>query len=221
MEPKHDRSSPPPSGDEGSRDEGAGDDEAPRDAAGDVTQLLQARRAGDEASERLWAQVYDELRQMAHRRLQHERDGHPLSTTDLVHECYLELVDQTRTGWQDRLHFFATAAQVMRHLLVDYARRRDAQKRSGDAPHLDLEEATVSAEASADLFLALDEALRRLSERDERLGRVVEYRFFGGMQEQEIADLLDLSERTVRRDWRKAKGWLARAMPDEVQQHVQ
>jgi len=226
MEPKHDRPSPPPSGDEksrdeGSRDEGAGDDEASRDAAGDVTQLLQARRAGDgEASERLWAQVYDELRQMAHRRLQRERDGHPLSTTDLVHECYLELVDQTRTGWQDRLHFFATAAQVMRHLLVDHARRRDAQKRGGDAPHLDLEEATVSAEASADLFLALDEALRRLSERDERLGRVVECRFFGGMKEQEIAALLDLSKRTVRRDWRKAKGWLARAMPDEVQQHV-
>ena len=92
------------------------------------------------------------------------------------------------------------------------------QRRGGDAPHLDLEEATVSAEASADLFLALDEALRRLSERDERLGRVVEYRFFGGMQEQEIADLLDLSKRTVRRDWRNAKGWLARAMPDEVQQ---
>jgi len=222
MEPKHhDRPSPPPSGDEGSRDEGAGDDEAPRDAAGDVTRLLQARRAGDdEAGERLWGEVYDRLRRIAHHRLQRERDAPPLSTTDLVHECYLKLIDQTRTGWQDRLHFFATAARAMRHLLIDHARRRNAQKRGGDAPHLDLEEATVSAEASADLFLALDEALRRLSERDERLGRVVEYRFFGGMQEQEIADLLDLSKRTVRRDWRKAKGWLARAMPDEVQQHV-
>ena len=188
---------------------------------GDVTQLLQARRAGDdEASERLWAEVYDRLRRMAHRQLQHERPGHTLSTTDLVHECYLKIIDQTRTGYQDRLHFFATAAQVMRRLLVDHARQRQAQKRGGDAPHLALDEAFVSADASAELFLALDEALTQLSERDERLGRVVECRFFGGMKEKEIAALLDLSKRTVRRDWRKAKAWLSRALPDEAEQHV-
>lgn len=194
---------------------------------GDVTQLLHDLRGASaadlptaDARERLWAEVYDELRQMAHRQLQSERDGHTLSTTALVHECYLSLTDQTHTAWQDRLHFFATAAQVMRRLLVDYARRRNAQKRGGKAVHLDLDAATVSADVSADLFLALDEALTRLSERDERLGRVVEYRFFGGMQEKEIADLLDLSERTVRRDWRKAKGWLARALPDDVRPSV-
>ena len=189
---------------------------------GDVTQLLHELRDAPEASgkgvqERLWAEVYDELRRMAHGQLQGERSGHTLSTTALVHECYLKLTDQTRTDWEDRLHFFATAARVMRHLLVDYARRRNAQKRGAGALHLNLDDATVSADASAELFLALDEALTQLSRRDERLSRVVEYRFFGGMQEKEIATLLDVSPRTVRRDWRKAKGWLTRALPDEVQ----
>ena len=192
---------------------------------GDVTQLLHDLRDASESSgrgaqERLWAEVYDELRRMAHRQLRGERPGHTLSTTALVHECYLKLTDQTRTDWEDRLHFFATAARVMRHLLVDYARRRNAQKRGDGALHLNLDDATVSADASAELFLALDEALTQLSRRDERLSRVVEYRFFGGMQEKEIAALLDVSPRTVRRDWRKAKGWLTRALPDEVKQQV-
>jgi len=104
----------------------------------------------------------------------------------------------------------------MRNILIDYARRRSAQKRGGDRPHVQLDDAIVSAEKSAHVFLAVDEALKQLTELDERLGRVVEYRFFGGMQEQEIAELLGVSKRTVRRDWRKAKGWLSRALADNA-----
>ena len=179
----------------------------------EITQLLLDVQAGDkEASERLWRAVYDKLRRIARHRLRGERAGHTLDTTDLVHEAYLELVDQTRVEWQDRVHFLAMAARVMRNILIDYARRRNAQKRGGGAPHLALDHVTVSAEDSAEMFLALDEALDELTENDERLGRVVEYRFFGGMTEEEIAAALGVSKRTVRRDWRKAKAWLARAI---------
>ena len=179
----------------------------------EITQLLLDVQAGDkEASERLWRAVYDKLRRIARHRLRGERAGHTLDTTDLVHEAYLKLVDQTRVEWQDRVHFLAMAARVMRNILIDYARRRNAQKRGGGAPHLALDHVTVSAEDSAEMFLALDEALDELTENDERLGRVVEYRFFGGMTEEEIAAALGVSKRTVRRDWRKAKAWLARAI---------
>lgn len=181
----------------------------------DVTQLLVEFQGGDpEAADRLWSEVYDELRRMAHHKLRHERHGHTMSTTALVHEAYLKLVDQTCVEWEDRLHFFAMSSRIMRNILIDYARRRKAQKRGGDAPHIQLDDAIVSADMSAEVFLALDDALKRLTKIDERLGRVVEYRFFGGMQEQEIADLLGVSKRTVRRDWRKAKGWLARALSE-------
>lgn len=181
-----------------------------------VTQLLQKFQNGhSEASEQLWAEVYDELRRLAHNRLAGERQGHTLSTTDLVHECYLKLVDQTQVQWQSRLHFFAMASRVMRHILIDYARRRSAEKRGGNAPHMSLHEVRVSDdEMSAELFLTIDDALDQLAELDERLVRVVECRFFGGMKEKEIAELMDLSPRTIRRDWRKAKGWLARALEE-------
>ncbi len=179
----------------------------------DVTQLLVDFQDGDpEAANRLWSEVYDELRRMAHHKLQHERRGHTMNTTALVHEAYLKLVDQTRVEWEDRLHFFAMSSRIMRNILIDYARRRNAQKRGGNAPHVQLDDAMISADASAQVFLALDDALKQLTKIDERLGRVVEYRFFGGMQEKEIAELLGVSKRTVRRDWRKAKAWLARAL---------
>ncbi len=185
------------------------------EAPDDVTALLLDLRNGDaESAHVFWSRVYDELRRIAHRQLQKERAGHTLSTTALVHEAYLRLIDQTHIVWEDRLHFYAAASRVMRHILIDYARRKNAQKRGAEAVHLRLEEVVVSAESSARVFLALDRALDRLSETDERLGRVVEYRFFGGMKEREIAELLGLSTRTVRRDWRKAKGWLTLALTE-------
>ncbi len=182
---------------------------------GHVTQLLMEFQEGDsDVSDQLWSEVYDSLRAVARNRLRGERSDHTLSTTALVHEAYLKIIDQTQVEWQDRIHFFAMASRIMRNILIDYARRRKAQKRGGDAPHVPLDDAIVSADASAEMFLALDEALSQLAKLDERLARVVEYRFFGGMQEKEIAELLDISPRTVRRDWRKAKGWLSRALAE-------
>lgn len=184
--------------------------------APDVTQLLVDFQDGDDAAaHRLWSEVYDELRRIAHHRLRSERAGHTLNTTALVHEAYLKLIDQSQIEWQDRLHFFAMSSRIMRNILIDYARKRNAQKRGGGQPHLQLDDAIISADMSAHVFLALDEALKELATIDERLARVVEYRFFGGMQEKEIADLLGVSKRTVRRDWRKAKAWLARALAED------
>lgn len=181
-----------------------------------VTQLLVDFQEGNKtAADRLWAEVYDELRRIAHHRLRRERANHTLSTTALVHEAYLKLINQSEVEWEDRLHFFAMSSRIMRNILVDYARRRTALKRGGNSPHLRLDDAIISADMSAEVFLALDEALKQLTELDERLGRVVEYRFFGGLQEKEIATLLGVSKRTVRRDWRKARAWLGRALADD------
>ena len=158
--------------------------------------------------------VYDELRRMAHRQLGRERAGHTLSTTALVHEAYLRLVDQTRARWVDRAHFFAVAAGVMRRILVDYARRYRAAKRGGDAQHVDLDLAGVSLDERSERLIDLDEALGRLAELNPRLSQVVEYRFFGGMTEEETAEALGVTDRTVRRDWIKAKAWLSREMTE-------
>jgi len=183
-----------------------------------VTQLLKEFQSGNQtAADRLWSEVYDELRGVARSKLQDEREDHTLNTTELVHECYLKLIDQTQVQWENRLHFFAMASRVMRNILIDYARRRTADKRGGNAPHVPFEEVSVGGEQrSADLFLALDQALDQLEEFDERLVRVVECRFFGGMEEKEIAELMDLSPRTIRRDWRKAKGWLSRFLEEDL-----
>lgn len=156
--------------------------------------------------------VYEDLRRVAHRQLGRERADHTLSTTALVHEAYLRLVDQTRARWVDRAHFFAVAAGVMRRILVDYARRYRAAKRGGDAQHLDLDNVEVSLEQRSEMLIGLDEALGRLAELNPRLSQVVEYRFFGGMTEEETAEALGVTDRTVRRDWIKAKAWLSREL---------
>jgi RNA polymerase sigma factor (TIGR02999 family) len=184
--------------------------------AGSVTEwLAQAREGDDEAMDGLMPLVYDELRAIAHRQLRGERDQHTLSTTALVHEAYLRLVDQRRVAWQDRAHFFAVAARVMRRVLVDYARRRVAKKRDGVRQAVPLDEALLVADGQADMLVELDEALTRLAERDARMARVVELRFFAGLTEDETAQVLGVSPRTVRYDWIKAKGWLYRELSDE------
>ena len=183
------------------------------DGDANVTGLLLAWRAGDsDALERLVPLVYDELRHIAHRQLGRERAGHTLGTTGLVHEAYLKLVDQTRVEWADRSHFFAVAAQAMRRILVDYARRLQAEKRGGVPERVSLTDALLVAEQRADTLVALDQALGELGAIDERLSRVVEYRFFAGLTEDETAEVMGVSARTVRRDWTKAKGWLLRAL---------
>lgn len=179
----------------------------------DITDLLLAWRAGDRrALDALLPLVYEELRHIAHRQLGRERPEHTLGTTALVHEAYLKLVDQTRAQWTDRAHFFAVAARAMRRILVDYARRHRALKRGGPLVRVSLGDATALAEQRSDVLLALDEALGRLAELDERLSRVVECRFFAGLSEEETAEALDVTARTVRRDWVKAKGWLQAAL---------
>jgi RNA polymerase sigma-70 factor, ECF subfamily len=181
------------------------------DTQSEVTALLQEIRSGessnDSAMERLLPLVYDDLRRIAHRQLGAERAGHTVNTTALVHEAYLRLVDQ-RAGWEDRAQFFGVAAQAMRRVLVDYARQHRAAKRDGALLQVPLDDAVLVVEERADALLALDEALTRLASLDERQGRVVECRFFGGLTEDETAEVLGVTARTVRRDWTKAKGWL-------------
>lgn len=173
-----------------------------------VTDLLPLMRAGDsEATNRVFSLVYDELRQIAHAQLRRERPGHTLGTTGLVHETYVRLVDQTRVEWRDRRHFFGAAACAMRRILVDYARRNLAMRRGGGAIRLTLDEDTAAAERG-EMLIALDEALERLASLDRRLSQVVECRYFGGLTEEETADLLGVTRRTVQRDWIKARGWL-------------
>jgi RNA polymerase sigma-70 factor (ECF subfamily) len=174
-----------------------------------VTDLLLEWRQGDsDALDRLTPLVYGELRRIAHRYMQGEREGHTLQTTALVNEAYLRLAGQQRIEWQNRSHFFAVMAQVMRHVLVDHARRRNSAKREGFLQQVPLEEtAAMSKERAAEL-VALDEALGELAALDPRKGRVVELRYFGGLSLEETANILEVSVMTVRRDWRAAKAWL-------------
>lgn len=183
------------------------------DPAMNITGLLRAWRAGESnALERLLPLVYDDMRRLAHARMAREAPGHTLDTTALVHESYLRLVDQSDVQWVDRCHFFAAAAQAMRRVLIDYARRHLAAKRGGAPQQVSLNEAMATADERADTLLALDEALRDLAAVDARLALVVEYRFFGGLTEEETAQVLSVNVRTVRRDWTKARGWLHREL---------
>ena len=186
-------------------------------AGGVVTELLKASRAGERgAYDRVFALVYDHLRAAARAQLRRDgryrAGGHTLSTTAVVHEAWLRLADPARLDVRDRAHFLAIASRVMRQVLIQYARRFKAARRGEGAVHLDLDEAErgggVAVDDQADSLVALDEALQRLAELNPRLAQVVECRYFGGLTELETADALGVTERTVRRDWVKARAWL-------------
>jgi RNA polymerase sigma factor (TIGR02999 family) len=185
----------------------------------EVSQLLRAWSEGDQtALDKLMPLVYEELRRMAKRHMDRQNPGHTLQTTALIHEAYLRLVDQKETRWQNRAHFFAVAAQAMRHILVDYARSRHAAKRGGAAVAVSLDEAAVASEAAvtsderAAEMVALDDALESLAAIDRRKCQVVELRYFGGLSVEETAEVLKVSRETVARDWRLARTWLLREL---------
>ena len=182
-----------------------------------ATDLLLRAGAGEtSAAASIFPLVYDELRRLAHIHLAKESTGRTLGTTELVHEAYLRLIDDTRAGWNGRVHFMAVAATAMRHILVDHARARRSLKRGGGRVPMSLDAADLGTEERADLLVALDEALDRLRQLDERRARVVECRFFGGMTEDETAEALGISNRTAQREWSKAKGWLYRQLRDDT-----
>ena len=177
--------------------------------------LLEVSQGNRDAEAVLMAQVYDELRRLARKYMRAERANHTLQPTALVNEAYMRLMADPTNTWQNRAHFFATAAQLMHHILVDHARARKAAKRGGIQHQVTLNEALVSAENTSIDVLALHEALEKLAALDERQARVVEMHFFGGMTFPEIAHVLDASERTVKRDWEMARGWLKLHMSEK------
>ena len=188
--------------------------------ADDLTGLLIEWREGDRAAlDRLTPLVYDEIRRIAHRYVQREREGHTLQTTALINEAYLRLAGSKNIDWQNRAHFFAVTAQVMRHILIDHARRRRYLRHGGEAEHVPFDLATTEAvqmsQPRATELVALDEALSELAKLDPRKSQVVELRYFGGLTLEEAAEVLEVSVMTVRRDWRAAKAWLFRTMNDE------
>jgi len=184
--------------------------------SGDLTQLLRAWGAGDEqALEQLIPLVYGELRKSAKRRMARERDGNTLQTTALINEVYLRLVDLEGVGWQDRAHFFAICARLMRHILTDYARSRSYLKRGGDAQRVTFDEGLMVSANPAEDLVALDGALQKLAAIDSRKSSVVELRYFGGLSVKETAAVLKVSTDTVTRDWNLAKAWLLREMEGE------
>lgn len=179
----------------------------------EVTQLLRAWSAGDErALEKLVPLVHGELHRLARRYMANERPGHTLQATALVNEAYLRLVDVRQANWQNRTHFFGVSAQLMRRILVDFARRRHSQKRGGEGEKASLEEGLVVSKERAANLVALDDALKDLAAIDPRRARVVELRFFGGLSVEEAAEVLKVSAETVMHDWKLAKAWLAREM---------
>ena len=179
----------------------------------EITRLLLAWSEGDkQALDRLVPLVYDELRRLAKNYMRKERAGQTLQTTALIHEAYLRLIDADQVQWRNRAHFFGIAARLMRQILVARARERGCQKRGGGAERVSLDEAMVIDERLDEDLVALDEALGELSQFDARMARVVEMRFFGGLTEEEIAAALDVSTKTVRRDWRLARSWLRRKL---------
>lgn len=181
--------------------------------AGEITRLLQAHHEGDRAAfDALVPLVYERLRRIARGQIRRGGGGRTLDTSALVHEAYVQLVEETGVEWQNRSHFYAICARAMRRILVDYSRRRRARKRGGGVPDLALDPETLSVEEQAELVLAVDRALDGLAAFDERLGRVVECKFFAGMTEEETALALDLSVRTVQRDWQRSRAWLRKEL---------
>ena len=183
----------------------------------EITALLEAWGGGDKSAlDRLMPLVYDELRRLAHRYMSHERPGHTLQTTALVNEAYMRLVNWKDVRWENRAHFFAASAQMMRRILVDFARNRQYLKRGAGAIQVSLGEAAAFTECPSADLVALDEALTQLAEMDPRKGQVVEMRFFGGLSVKEVAEVLKVSDETVMRDWRLAKVWLLRELVGDI-----
>jgi RNA polymerase sigma factor (TIGR02999 family) len=193
-------------------------DESGRESAGpgEITRLLSESANGRRSAiDDIVALVYDDLKRIAHRRLQSERTGHTLDTNAVVHEAYIKLVKNPSADWRNRAHFFGAAARVIRNVVVDYARHRNAQKRGGDAIRVPLQEDVEGADPRIVELLALDDALQRLARHDERLENVVVCRFFGGMAVPETAEALGVSVRTVERDWARARAYLYSALEGE------
>ena len=177
----------------------------------DVTELLARFRAGDrDAQSRLLPLVYGELRRLAFACLNRERRDHTLEPTALVHEAFLRLTRGDQPAWQDRAHFLGVASRLMRQILVDYARRHQARKRGGSRERVSLQDSVVVSKEKSDELLLLDDALGRLAQQDERQSRIVEMKFFGGLRVEEIAEVLQLSPRTIKREWMMARAWLHR-----------
>lgn len=188
-----------------------------RPASEEITQLLLAWGGGDEtALERLMPLVHAELKRLAKRYMNRQRSGHTLQTTALVNEAYLRLIDSSRVQWQNRAHFFAISAQLMRRILVDAARAKHNLKRGGGAQVIALDEAPDVFNEQAAELIALDEALKALASFSPRLSQVVELRYFGGLSEEETAEVLKTSSRTIRRDWKLARTWLYRELSRET-----
>jgi len=183
----------------------------------EITQLLAEWSDGNQtALDKLYPLVYDELHKMANRYMKRERKDHTLQTTALINEAYVRMVDQKNVHWENRAHFFAISAQIMRRILIDHARRHHYAKRGGGALKVSLDEtAMVASDPAADMLL-LDEALNRLTEMDPRRGQVVELRYFGGLNNEEIAGVLKISENTVTRDWNLARAWLYQELSGSV-----
>lgn len=186
------------------------------DSQKDVTVLLDAVSAGDRnAPAKLLEAVYADLRRLAAKYMFDERGDHTLQATALVHEAFIRLVDWENVSWQNRAHFFAVAARAMRHILVDHARTRQAEKRGGETEVVSLEDVAIISKERAAEVLALDDALENLFALEERKGRVVELRYFGGLSVEETAEVLQVSPETVARDWRFAKTWLLRELSNQ------
>jgi RNA polymerase sigma factor (TIGR02999 family) len=175
----------------------------------EITELLHDWSNGDDlALERLMPIVYQELRKMASKYMQSQKVGNTLQPTALIHEAYVKLAGQKEQNWKNRAHFFGVAAQAMRHILVDYVRNRKSQKRGGDAERIEFDESFIVSNERAAGLVELDEALNKLAELDERKSRVVELKYFGGLTNEEMAEVLDVSSQTIIRDWQFARSWL-------------
>ena len=181
-------------------------------ANANITKILQDWSVGKGSIDALIPLVYQELHQLAHRALARNAQGNTVQTTALVHEAYLRLIDVKQVSWQDRTHFFAVSANLMRNILVDFARNRLSQKRGGALTHVDLDEALNFSPNKGEDLVALDEVLTELAKLSERQSRIVELKFFGGLTEDEISEVLKISPATVRRDWQVARAWLYREL---------
>jgi RNA polymerase sigma factor (TIGR02999 family) len=184
----------------------------------EITLVLDALSAGDSrASEQLLPLVYDELRRLAAVRMAQESAGHTLQPTALVHEAWLRLVGEGDRRWQNRAHFFGAAAEAMRRILIENARRKSRLKRGGNRVRVDLEELDLAATTPDERILLVDEALARLEEKDQGLARIVVLKFFGGLTNEEVAEMLGVNERTIRRQWTFAKAWLLENIQEEAE----